>query len=107
MLPKAADQSWQVLGQDGETPLPGAAGGKLALLVQEGPQLLRYGILLGEKREQRVGRIEAPNNHDHHRLQDEPVRICLRASPGPFGRLGGSGESVHEQNEADEYTLLL
>jgi hypothetical protein len=95
-----------MLGQGCQPALPGPAGGKTTLLVQKWTQLLRHGIFLVEKREQRVGRIEAPNNHNDQGLQDEAVRIRCGASSWPFDWCRGPRKAVNEQNQADKQTCL-
>jgi hypothetical protein len=61
-----ANQAGQVLRQPGQAPLPGPPTGQPPLLIQEQqpPQLLRERIIVLQKGQQSIGRVEAANNHD-------------------------------------------
>src|SRR5262249_41220526 len=75
-------------------------------LVPEPPPLLGPRIVLVATGQPSGGRREAANEHDPERRQEQPGRIRVGATPGPWGRLARPGESVKKHHPADKQTFL-
>jgi Sulfatase len=96
-------------------PHPDFAGKSLAkypykdVIVQEPPQLLGHRIVLVEKRQQGVGRIEAANDHDDQGLHHEPIDEQTRLTSRPFCRSisGRIKQTYQNRNTISEKLLNL
>jgi hypothetical protein len=86
MAPQTPDQRRQPRRQFLKAPFPGAPRGKTPVLRQQWPHLLCHGIVLFQKAEQGIGRIESPNNHDEQGFDKELVGIELLPSALAFDR---------------------
>src|SRR5215510_5513270 len=88
-LDQLASQTPDQGGQPGRQLLkasfPGAPRGKTPMFSQQWPKLLRDWIVLFEKVEQRIGRIESPNDHDDECFDKELIGIGLLPSALAFG----------------------
>ena len=66
------------------------------MLRQQGTNLLCHRIVLFQKAEQGIGRIESPNNHDDQRFDKELVGIELLPPALAFDRWRGRGYLLDE-----------
>src|SRR5215471_16330174 len=91
MAAQTPDQRRQPRRQLRKASFPGAPRGKPSVLHQPGANLVGHRIVLGQKAEQGIGRIEAPNDHDDECLNKELVGIGFLSPTLAFGgrRCGG------------------
>jgi hypothetical protein len=77
------------------------------MLDQEETQLAWQGIILCEKCQQGIRRVEPANNHDDQRLHDEPIRRRFGPPARPLGWLGWPRELIDEHDQADKQTRVV
>ena len=106
MAPQTAKQRGQPRRQFLKTPFPGTPCGKTSVLRQQRTNLVCHGIVLVQKAEQGIGRIESPNNHDDQGFEKELVGIKLLPPTLAFDGWRGRGYLLDEPEEADKDTAL-
>lgn len=102
---QAANQARQRGGQGRQAAFLGAARGQSPLLGQQGAQLRDHGVLRLEKGQQRPGRVQVANDHDHQGFDDEPIGIGpLPTSLAPRGGRG-KWQMIHQADQADKKAI--
>src|SRR4029453_16701962 len=85
MTSQTPDQGGEPRRQCLKTSFPGAPRGKTPVLCQQGTKLPRDRIILFQKGQQGIGRIEPPNDHDDERFDKELVGIGFLSPALAFG----------------------
>jgi hypothetical protein len=97
-----ANEAWQGARQFCQTTFPRAARGKPALFDEQWPELDDNGVVLLQKPQQRLGRIEPPNNHDDQGFQHQSIRVLPGASPRSFVGCRRPGQLINQFDQADK-----
>jgi hypothetical protein len=85
MAAQTPNQGGQPRRQGRKASFPGTPGRKTPVLRQQGTNLARDGIVLFQKVQQGIGRIESSNDHDDERLDKELIGIGFLAPALAFG----------------------
>src|SRR5215203_4840151 len=103
---QTTDLFWELLGQSLQAPLEGALGRKVPSLRKQLTHFLHLlGVLL-EYREQFAHFMQALDDHDHQRLQEQPLGVEDRSSARAAWRRWWDGDSVDQTDQLDKNTVL-
>src|SRR5215510_14411443 len=102
MAAQTPDQGGQPRRQCLKASFPGTSRRKTPVLRQQGTNPQRDRIVLFQKVQQGIGRIESPNDHDDERLDKELVGIGFLAPALAFGRRRGRWNLFNKPEYADK-----
>jgi hypothetical protein len=99
--PQAPDPGWQGARQRRPPTLPGAPTREATALREAGPERLHLPGRLLQDRQQPADRRDVADQHDHQRLQEQPLRVDRRAPKSR--RLGRGGDHIDQVNEREQH----
>lgn len=98
---QAADLSRQGGRDDTQSSLPRPSRRVVPLLGQQGAQLLHLRGRLFQDGQQRMDRGQMADDHDHQRLEEEAIRVDLRAATPGRGRWERNGIDEGDQGNQE------
>jgi len=102
-----ADPLGQRLGECAKPPLEGAPRREAPVFAQQLAQGAHLFCGLIEHRQQLAHPMQAPDDHDHQRLEEQGLGVDVRASSAGSARERRVGETIDKADELDKDRTLV